>query len=59
MYIWHTFGTKIVIRIFCADLVPKLCLKWSFLGLDSVLNPKGLDTKKTAELIDSLRFVRL
>lgn len=29
-----------------ATLVPKVCLKWSFFGLESVLNPIGKDTKK-------------
>ena len=44
--LWHYFGTKTMMLILSAILVPKLCLKWSFLGLDSVLStaPDWLNT---------------
>ena len=41
-HFWHTNHNTIL----CAELVPKVCLKWSFFGLESVLNPIGKDTKK-------------
>ncbi len=40
------FGTQTDTWILCAELVPKLCLKWSFLGLISVLNRKDKTRKK-------------